>query len=402
MELTGHDEDFDARVVDVYLSGVFPTTDPIKKRARCTSSAAHYGIHGTLTQLLAGNLTAAVVTSASGNTQAIVTAVGLGAAHVGKLIVLTVSGAVGIIGADLGGGTVQIVDLRTFVSNSRLAHVFTPVGNETFVVYDYTAVGAVDLSFHSSIQNGGGVWPPPFIVENISSTSNSSFNGEGWTFEEVLVRQCAFQDVQATSGPQLFRNCYFNLQTQSNLSGFPTTKLQCCWLAAAPTATGYNLGQGGQVDLGLSNSDANVVAHGAVTVSWGVTQTEGLLGIFSTQTSSFGGLRIYGRAAALRLHSSNIYGVSTSPYAIAFERGACLWKLGPTTNIYATGATSSFAVGGANAPFTTTLMPSIMASAGGSLPALAACTTMTQLNSSPFNGEAHDYGSGSWMGVEPA
>jgi hypothetical protein len=368
--------------LDLYIHESMTDADRQSLRVEVNDAAAHFGLHGALVQVVAGNLTA--FTATSGNAKATITAPGLGAAHVKKLVHFVATDAWAETREDLGGGVLSVSDPQTYGGTHSSVTAITPGNTDAFVIYDCTVGNFAELEIHGSWDGGFSVWPSPVIVEHIRCTQIIRFAGAGDFYQRTFVNQCLFGDVKVTEGASVyFRNCLFTSAGNTALSAQIDAPI---WFSGCVFS-------GGVVDFiaptfGLHRQDSNVFDC-ALVVVYSNAGMEGSLRLFTTNPGVFSGLHIF-QGVFISTHDTDVIsGLNVGDHALVLSRGAQFTYQAGLTFTAVGSAGRQIAAGGYSAP--TSLMPSLMSAVAGAVPALAPCTTWAEVQAAPFNGTAWNY-----------
>jgi hypothetical protein len=370
------------QLLDIYIHEAMTDDDRQSLRVEINDATSHFGLHGALVQVAAGNLTA--FTATSGNAKATMTAAGLGSAHVKKLVHFVATDAWAETREDLGGGVLSVSEPQTYGGAYSSVTSITPGNTDAFVIYDCTAANFGELEIHGAWDGGPSVWPSPVIIEHIRCAEIIRFSGSGNQYQRTFVNQCLFADVKVTEGASVyFRNCLF---TSTGNTAFSSQIDAPVWFSGCVFS-------GGVVDFiapifGLHRQDSNVIEC-AFVVTYLNAGLEGSLRIFTTNPGPLSGIHIV-QGTFISTHNTDVIsGVSAGDHVIVLGRNAQFtYQVGLTFTAVGAGG-RQIAAGGYAAP--TSLMPSLMDAVAGAVPALAACTTWAQVQAPPFNGTAWNY-----------
>lgn len=403
ISLTGYEEVFNGRSVDVWCRGTFPDSDPIMKRAIGAGLNYHFGVHGTQGVLLSTNLTsftASVPSSGGGGTRAqFSVASGLTPAMIGALCFFPNSGVYTYI-TTVSGQTATCLD-PTDASNVVFGPVptrRTPSNTEPIVISRGTSALTLLLEWIATSvgpSGGPGFVPQRFVLENFAPRGSSSLVkhcGNDYVIDP-LIQFNQFQDLDLDADGALFwrHNCI-------QVNGETTIRDLFDATSGPYFVTGNVIMSAPGVPF------PNCQIHGLEFGTYGTQGVNELSGNCNYQISGFGGYlgrlglwpvaggigRLFWIDASVSFSSAEIFGAGTGPIAMQFGPNVrASYSAGGHVYVVGAGGTLasqlSFVRGsGQNAwPLPPT--------GGGPGPAQATCRSFADVQAAPFNGYAEDY-----------
>lgn len=375
--------------VDIYLLGDMPATDRQQIGVTIVDATLHFRIHGSNTLILQGNITSFTATVPSATTQATIAHPSFTSSHVGKRIVfpslgLFAGGAWSTVIACPSAGTLEIDDPKTYNPTVQTqCNRETPSQTEAFQILDCTVAYIDRLTVNNAWAGGSTVWPPPVWLENVKTLESITFDGVGGFFQNTLVRQCKFLDVQHLGGASTyFRTCAFTATVDSDFGANPEIGVKFSGAVFFGTTINFRA-----AIFGLHRQDSNVFANTFNKLQTFAT-SEGRVALRSGNANPLSGFHLLTCLYVFTHDTDEIYSPQASGSSLfTLARGS---KLTYTAGgqMYSASGVNELMIGGAF--WDGNAQPSLKASAGAVVPAVATCRRWSQLLASPFSGRAYD------------
>ena len=361
--------------MDLYLLTSLPSTDPFDLEVYIHNTAKLY-VHGTLTQVDAGVLTARTARAPATNTPNDVTdATGAGqnwAAHLGQLVHFTVADAWAWVAKDLGANKGRL-SVPTQVAMSRGACAeFLPAGNEAYTIHTLTEV---------YLDRG-------MVIEAVQADPTLAPGGLFY-MDDVKVHDTSAQGmypcVSAVGNAQpIFRRCQlYGTMDRSNVMmccSFPGQAVFDCSSGSAPIVIGCiyfgTVVISSQKGAYLYNYKVASMGQGATVLVGGELYCPADFCAFDSAGS---GIAFVGPSGGVRA-TGKVYGAGNTSYGM--DIGSGNYFRGTVSNNTITGTTGDVRIGGL-----TSLRPDL--DDGGIaavMPATAVCGTWAAITAAPFNG----------------